>query len=75
MNGTEILKILKSDNILRVIPIVIMTTSSIEEELKTCYVLYANSVMQKPMDFDDYVKMLDTITIYWFKFATNSEVK
>jgi len=75
MNGTEILKILKADELLRVIPIVIMTTSSIEEELKKCYDLFANSVMQKPMDFDDYVKMLDTITVYWFSFATNIEVK
>lgn len=75
MNGSEALVILKNIEALRVVPIIIITTSAIEEELEKCYKLHANSVLQKPMDFDDYVKTLDLVTTYWFHHATRIEVK
>ena len=65
MNGSEALAILKEIEALRVIPIIIITTSAIEEELEKCYKLHANSVLQKPMDFDDYVHMLEITLKYW----------
>jgi len=65
MYGADLLVILKEKEALRTIPIIIVTTSSIEEELIKCYKLHANSVMIKPMDFDDYVDMLDLTLRYW----------
>lgn len=75
MNGTEALEILKGIEALRVIPIIIITTSAISDELEKCYKLHANSVLQKPMDFNDYVHTLDVVTTYWFHHATRIEVK
>ena len=75
MNGSEALVILKNIEALRVIPIIIITTSAIEEELEKCYKLHANSVLQKPMDFEDYVNTLEVVTSYWFHHATRIEVK
>lgn len=75
MNGSEVLVILKDIEALRVVPIIIITTSAIEEELKKCYILGANSVLQKPMDFDDYVEALDVLMSYWFHHVTRIEVK
>lgn len=75
MNGSEVLVILKEIEELRVIPIIIITTSAISEELEKCYKLHANSVLQKPMDFEDYVKTLDVVTSYWFHHATRIGVK
>lgn len=75
MNGSEVLVILKNIEALRVIPIIIITTSAIEEELEKCYKLNANSVLQKPMDFEDYVHSLEVITSFWFLHATRIQVK
>lgn len=75
MNGSEALVILKNIEALRVIPIIIITTSAIEEELEKCYKLHANSVLQKPMDFEDYVQSLEVVTSFWFHHATRIEVK
>ena len=75
MNGTEVLIRLKAIEALRVIPIIIVTTSAIEDELEKCYKLHANSVLQKPMDFDDYVHALDVITQFWFHHAARIAVK
>lgn len=65
MNGSEVLKILKGIEDIRTIPIIIVTTSSLDEDIKKCYKLHANSVMIKPMDFDDYIHMLEITLKYW----------
>lgn len=75
MNGTEVLKILKEIKELRTVPIVIVTTSDLEEDLVKCYRLHANSVMQKPMDFDDYVNMLEITLRYWLYNSFSIGVK
>ena len=59
MNGSRLLKVLKDIEALRTIPIIIVTTSSIDEELENCFKLHANSILVKPLDFDEYVDMLD----------------
>ena len=75
MNGSELLAILKNIEELRTIPIIIVTTSALEEDLIKCYKLHANSVMQKPMDFDDYVKMIEITVLYWLYNSFSIGVK
>lgn len=65
MNGAEVLKTLKKIEDLRYIPIIIVTTSTLDHEISNCYKLHANAVMTKPMDFDDYVNMLEITLKYW----------
>lgn len=73
MNGSEVLKILKDVEDLRSIPIIIVTTSSLDEDIKKCYKLHANSVMIKPMDFDKYIQMLEITLKYWL-YVYNSTI-
>ena len=65
IDGTEVLKILKSDADTKHIPIVILTSSKEEKDLIISYELGANSFIQKPVEFDKFVKSIVDIGMYW----------
>lgn len=65
MNGIEFLKILKSDDNLKYIPIVILSSSDNHSDLKTCYELGIAGYMIKPLRFEDYTKNITTMLAYW----------
>lgn len=67
MGGIEVIGELKKHKFFRYIPIVMMTTSSLPSDAKECLDAYANSVIVKPMDFDEYVGIIDMLANYWFK--------
>jgi CheY-like chemotaxis protein len=58
MDGREVLAEVKSDEALRRIPIVILTTSEAEEDVLRSYHLHANAYVTKPVDFDAFVKVV-----------------
>lgn len=64
-SGREVLEIVKQDDSLKTIPVVILTTSQAEEDIKSCYKLYANSYMTKPVDFDEFLGTIRSIEDYW----------
>jgi CheY-like chemotaxis protein len=68
-DGRESLKEIKSDPRLRHIPIIVLTTSKAEEDTFRTYNLGANSVIHKPVTVDDLVRIMQTLTDYWFKTA------
>jgi CheY-like chemotaxis protein len=64
--GLEVLNELKSDPELRVIPVVILTTSQAEEDILRSYSLHANAYVTKPVDFDrfmDVIRQIDNFFI------------
>jgi CheY-like chemotaxis protein len=64
--GLEVLSDLKSDPDLRLIPVVILTTSQAEEDIVRSYSLHANAYVTKPVDFDrfiDVVRQIDNFFI------------
>jgi CheY-like chemotaxis protein len=65
MNGKEILKILKSDERTKTIPVVILTSSSQDKDIDECYKLGANSYITKPVTFGDFIEKVKSIPIYW----------
>ncbi len=65
IDGMEVLKILKSDLETKHIPIVILTSSKEEKDLIVSYELGANSFIQKPVEFDKFVKSIVDIGMYW----------
>jgi CheY-like chemotaxis protein len=65
-NGREALKEIKGDPSLRRIPVVIMTTSKVEEDIVRSYDLGANSYITKPVTFDNLVEILQSLGNYWF---------
>lgn len=68
-DGRESLKEIKSDPRIRHIPIIILTTSKAEEDTFRTYNLGANTVIHKPVTFAHLVKIMETVTAYWFRVA------
>jgi two-component system response regulator len=65
VNGIEVLEKLKSNELTKSIPIVILTSSIEDPDLKNCYKLGANSYVVKPVVFDDFVKAIAQVGLYW----------
>lgn len=65
INGLEVLKRLKSDVRTKVIPIVLLTSSSEERDIAEGYKLGVNSYIVKPVCFENFVKAVADIGLYW----------
>jgi two-component system response regulator len=65
IDGMQVLKRVKSDERTRIIPVVLMTSSKEERDLVSGYNLGANSYIQKPVDFDEFRKMVKLLGLYW----------
>lgn len=61
MDGREVLAELKSDPVLRSIPVVVLTTSEAEDDVKRSYSLHANAFVTKPVDFDRFIEVVRQI--------------
>jgi CheY-like chemotaxis protein len=66
-DGREALKEIKGDPVLRLIPVVVLTTSRAEEDVHRSYELGVNSFITKPVSFDTFIEILRTLTKYWFE--------
>ena len=69
-NGREALNEIKQDELLRKIPIVVLTTSKAEEDLLASYNLGANSFIVKPVTFEKLVEVIRAVTDYWLCIVT-----
>jgi CheY-like chemotaxis protein len=69
LDGRKTLEIIKKTENLKKIPIVILTTSSDERDVKACYELGANTYIQKPVDFDGLIAAIRRLKEYWFEIA------
>ncbi|HLW59865.1 MAG TPA: response regulator [bacterium] len=65
MDGIEVLQRIKADPRTKVIPVVILTSSSDEHDLKTCYALGVNSYIVKPVDFQRFSDAVRSLGLYW----------
>ncbi|MCO5972079.1 MULTISPECIES: response regulator [Actinoallomurus] len=61
MDGRQVLEEIKDDEALRTIPVVILTTSEAEEDILRSYRLHANAYVTKPVDFDQFIKVVRQI--------------
>ena len=64
-DGREVLKEIKEDEELRCIPVVILTTSSAKEDIIKTYSNHANCYITKPVDFDQFLKVVQSIENFW----------
>jgi len=64
-DGREVLADIKSDPSLRLIPVVILTVSSAEEDILKTYNLHANCYITKPIDLDQFIKVVRSIEDFW----------
>ncbi len=68
-NGMEVLKEVKLDSVLKKIPVIILTTSSNEKEIKMAYELHANSFVTKPIDMSEFLKTVVSIEEFWIQIC------
>lgn len=68
-DGREALKEIKADPDLRQIPIIVLTTSKVEEDIYRTYDLGANSFITKPVMFESLVKIMKDLGNYWFQIV------
>ncbi len=68
-HGSEILNDVKADPKLRAIPIVILTTSDLDEDMMGSYCHNANAFITKPIEFDDFVTMMRSVGEFWLTFV------
>ncbi len=65
VNGLEVLARIKSDPRTREIPVVVLTSSKEDPDIKKCYELGVNSYVVKPVEFEDFYKAVSDLGLYW----------
>jgi two-component system response regulator len=69
-DGREVLQEIKSDQQLRLIPVVVLTTSTSEADVLKTYGLHANCYIVKPVDFEKFAEVVKAIENFWFVIVT-----
>lgn len=65
VSGLEVLEKLKSDPAFKIIPVVILTSSKEDPDIKRCYELGANSYIVKPVESDNFFQTIKDLSLYW----------
>jgi CheY-like chemotaxis protein len=65
VEGLDVLRIIKTDNDLCRIPVVILTTSAAESDMVKAYDCHANSYLVKPVDLPQFIDMMKSLGYYW----------
>jgi two-component system response regulator len=65
VDGTEVLRQIKSDPQLKIIPVIVMTSSREESDLHASYQLGANAYVVKPLKFQDFVEAVTNLGVFW----------
>jgi two-component system response regulator len=65
IDGLEVLKRLRADTRTRHVPVVVLTSSMEQRDIVACYDDGANSYIRKPVDFDEFLKAVNQLGMYW----------
>ena len=65
-DGREVLHEIKNDADLKRIPVVVLTTSEAESDIVTTYGFHANCYINKPVDMDQFIKIVQMLEEFWF---------
>jgi len=65
IDGHEVLKRIRADERTKLLPVVVLTTSSEDQDIISSYQLGANSYIRKPVDFDQFIKAVGKLGLYW----------
>ena len=69
-DGREVLQDIKNDDMLKRIPVVILTTSKAEEDVLRTYDLHANCYVTKPVDLEKFIVVVKSIDVFWLTVVT-----
>jgi CheY-like chemotaxis protein len=65
MSGIEFLKIIKADDVLKMIPVIVLTTSKEKKDVMDSFDLGAAGYMIKPVDYAKFVEVISSVMVYW----------
>jgi len=65
VDGIEVLKRIKMDDLMKKIPVVVLTSSKEDPDIRKCYDLGVNSYIVKPVEFDSFLKAVSELGLYW----------
>jgi CheY-like chemotaxis protein len=68
-DGREVLKELKEDSNLKNIPVIVLTTSTAENDILRAYELHVNAYVTKPIDFNEFMKVVGSIVNFWLEIV------
>ena len=68
-DGREVLREVKADADLSLIPIVVLTTSAADEDILHSYKLHANAYISKPVEFESFIKIVNQVTEFWLSLV------
>ena len=68
VDGKEVLKALRSDEKYKYIPVIILSSSSEKNDVNDCYLLGANSYIKKPIDFKEFMDIIQLVEKYWLEY-------
>lgn len=69
-SGREVLSEIKADERLKTIPVVVLTTSSSEEDIARAYSRHANCYVKKPVDLEQFLRVVHSIENFWLTFVS-----
>lgn len=69
MDGIEVLEEIKADSELRIIPVIVLTSSRAEEDVMKSYTKHANAYLTKPVDGGEFVEMARSIGDFWIRMV------
>lgn len=75
MDGRELLAEIKSDPLLKRIPVVVLTTSQSDKDIADCYELQANCYITKPVDLNRFMEVLHSIEDFWLSIVRLPPIK
>jgi len=65
IDGLEVLRRIRANDLTQLLPVVLLTSSNEEEDRLKGYMLGANSYVRKPVDFDEFVRVAGQLGLYW----------
>jgi CheY-like chemotaxis protein len=65
MDGIEVLQVIRKDDKFKIIPVVMLTSSREEPDLKKCYELGVNAYVVKPVDFKNFIEAVKHLGVFW----------
>jgi CheY-like chemotaxis protein len=74
VDGLEVLRIIKEQDDLKNIPVIILTTSEADKDMTRAYSQHVNSYLVKPVGFDDFSKLMNDLGFYWLGWNSHPRV-
>ncbi|MFD2696594.1 response regulator [Mesonia sediminis] len=68
-NGHEVLQQIKTDEQLKTIPVIMLTTSNNQEDVKKCYEQHCNTYIVKPLDMEEFLEVILKIDQFWLQLS------